>query len=136
MMNAIQESRRDRSIAEILVDPYALNPVGERSGPDGRDQMGIEFNEQSGAWTAPFVMASVNTRVVRRTNALLNYPYGHDFKYSEATLVGTGPSGWMKSAGISAGLGGFMLASSFGPSRSFLVKRVLPKPGEGPGKEQ
>ena len=136
MMNAIEESRRDRSIARILVDPYSLNPAGERSGPDGGDQTGIEFNEQTGAWTAPFVMAGVNTRVVRRTNALLNYPYGHDFKYSEATLVGKGPSGWMKSAGITAGLGGFMLASSFNLSRSFLVNRVLPKPGEGPNKEQ
>jgi short subunit dehydrogenase-like uncharacterized protein len=81
-------------------------------------------------------MASVNTRVVRRSNALLQYPYGREFKYSEAMMTGAGPAGWLKSAGITAGLGGFMLASSFGPSRSVLVNRVLPKPGEGPNKEQ
>ncbi len=136
MMNALEESRRDRKIARILVDPYALNPDGERSGPDGRDQMGIEFNEMAGVWTAPFVMAGVNTRVVRRTNALLHYPYGRDFEYKESTLTGKGPSGWMKSAGVTAGLGGFMLASSFDFSRSILVDRFLPKPGEGPNKEQ
>lgn len=136
MMNALEQSRRDRDIARILVDPYGLNPAGERSGPDGRDQAGIEFHDESGAWTAPFVMASVNTRVVRRTNALLHYPYGRDFRYSEATMTGSGPAGWLKSAGVTAGLGGFMLASSFDLSRTFLVRRVLPEPGEGPGKEQ
>jgi len=136
MMNALEESRHDRDIARILVDPYSLNPAGERSGPDSRDQAGIEFHDETGAWTAPFVMASVNTRIVRRTNALLHYPYGRDFRYSEATMTGSGPAGWLKSAGMTAGLGGFMLASSFDLSRAFLVRRVLPKPGEGPGKAQ
>ncbi len=136
MMNAFEESRRDREIARILVDPYSLNPEGERNGPDGRDQAGVEYHDESGTWTAPFVLASVNTRVVRRTNALLHYVYGRDFRYSEATMTGSGPAGWMKSASMTAGLGGFMLASSFDFSRSILVKRILPKPGEGPGKEQ
>ena len=136
MMNALEESRRDRDIARILVDPYSLNPEGERNGPDGRDQTGIEHHDESGAWTAPFVMASVNTRVVRRTNALLQYPYGRDFRYSEATFTGRGLSGWMKSASMTAGLGAFMLATSFSLSRSILVNRFLPKPGEGPSKEQ
>ncbi len=136
MMNALEESRRDRNIAKILVDPYALNPDGERNGPDGGDQTSVEFYDGTGVWTAPFVMAAVNTRVVRRTNALLHYPYGRDFKYSEATITGKGPTGWMKSAAVTAELGGFMLASSFDFSRSILVNRVLPKPGEGPNEEQ
>jgi len=136
MMHTLQESRHNRSIAKILFDPYSLNPVDERSGPDGRDQTGIQFNDNSGAWTAPFVMAAVNTRVVRRTNALLNYPYGRNFKYSEATLTGKGSIGWIKAAGVTAGLSGFMLASSLNFSRSFLVNRILPKPGEGPNKQQ
>ena len=136
MMNALEESRRDREIARILVDPYSLNPQGERNGPDGRDQAGVEYHEDSGTWTAPFVMGSVNARVVRRTNALRQYAYGRDFRYSEATMTGSGPAGWMKSAGMTAGLGGFMLASSFDFSRSVLVRRFLPKPGEGPSQEQ
>jgi short subunit dehydrogenase-like uncharacterized protein len=136
MMNALEEGRRDRDIARILVDPYSLNPEGERSGPDGRDQTGIAFHEDSRAWTAPFVMGSINTRIVRRSNALLRYPYGRDFRYSEATMAGAGLSGWMKSAGMTAGLSGFMLVSSFDLGRSFLTTRVLPKPGEGPDKRQ
>ena len=51
-------------------------------------------------------------------------------------MTGGGPGGWIKSAGTTAVLGGFMLASSFDFSRSFLVNRVLPKPGDGPNKEQ
>lgn len=136
MMNALEESRRDREIAKILVDPYSLNPAGDRIGPDGREQAGIGYHADSGTWTAPFVMAAVNTRVVRRTNALLRYAYGRDFKYSEATMTGGGPAGWTKAAAMTAGLGGFMLASSFDLSRSLLVGRLLPKPGEGPNKNQ
>jgi len=109
MMNALEESRRDRD---------------------------IEHHEDSGVWTAPFVMASVNTRVGCRTNALLDYPYGREFRYSEATMTGRGLSGWTKSASMTAGLSGFMFASSFDFSRSILVNRFLPKPGAGPSKEQ
>ncbi|MFQ6005828.1 MAG: saccharopine dehydrogenase family protein [Woeseia sp.] len=136
MMNAVEESRRDRDVARILRDPYALNPEGERSGPDGPDQAGAEFDDDTGAWTAPFIMASVNTRVVRRTNALLDYAYGRDFRYSEATLTGKGPGGWMKSASMTAGLGGFILASAFGPSRAVLETMILPRPGDGPGRQR
>jgi short subunit dehydrogenase-like uncharacterized protein len=136
MMNAIEESRCDRTIAEILLDPYSLNPAGERSGPDGSDQAGIEFHTENTGWTAPFIMAAVNSRVVRRTNALLGYPYGREFRYRESTLTGHGSGGWLKSAAITAGLGGFMLLCSFESGRSFLTGRVLPKPGEGPNSEQ
>lgn len=136
IINALEESRRDRDVAKVLVDPYSLNPAGERSGPDGPDQKGIAYQRDIGAWTAPFVMAAVNTRVVRRTNALLGYPYGRHFRYREAMLTGSGIGGWMKSTAISAGLGGFMLLGSLASGRSFLSQRVLPKPGEGPSKQQ
>jgi short subunit dehydrogenase-like uncharacterized protein len=136
MLNALEESSKDRNIARILAGPYSLNPEGQRDGPDGPDQRGIEFHEASGTWTAPFVMGTVNTRIVRRTNAVLQYPYGRDFRYSEATMTGGGPGGWLKSAGTTAGLGGFMLVASFDRCRSFLARRVLPKPGEGPNRGQ
>jgi len=136
MMNALEESKRDRNVARLMVDPYSLNPEGERSGPDGRDQRGIEYHKETGVWTAPFVMAVVNQRVVRRSNAVLNYPYGREFRYSEASLIGSGPVGWIKSAAVTAGLGGFMLVASFDAGRSLLVNRVLPQPGEGPSAKQ
>ena len=80
MLNLIRESRADRSIAKILVDPYALNPAGERSGPDGRDQQNARYDTAASSWTAPFVMAGINTKVVRRSHALMGFPYGREFR--------------------------------------------------------
>jgi short subunit dehydrogenase-like uncharacterized protein len=133
ILNIFEEARRDPFVARILADPYSLNPEGKRSGPDGKDQRTVEYDATVGGWTAPSVMEAVDTRIVRRTNALLDYQYGRDFRYSEATLMGSGPVGWAKSAALTAGLGGFMLATAFDFSRS-LVKRIAPDPGQGPNK--
>ncbi len=136
MLNAVEEARKDREIARILADPYCLNPGHERRGPDSRDQQGIRYCADAGVWTAPFVMAAINTRIVRRSNALLDYAYGSDFRYSEATGTGGGFGGWCKSAMMTGGLAAFMLACSFNMTRSGIVKRMLPAPGQGPSREQ
>ena len=81
-------------------------------------------------------MAAVNTRIVRRTNAVRGYPYGRDFRYREATITGSGAGGWCKSALLTAGLGTFMLASSVAFTRKTIVPRLVPKPGEGPTAQQ
>ena len=135
MLNIIKESREDRDVARILVHPYSLNPEGEREGPDRRDQQKVIYNEAAKCWTAPFVMAAVNTKVVRRSHALAGYPYGRDFRYSEAVATGAGASGWLKGSGMTAGLAGLVLGGSFSPTRALLEKFVLPSPGEGPDAE-
>ncbi len=134
LLTALDEVAEDRSVARVLADPYALTP-GFR-GPDRRDQTGVGFDRDLGMWTAPFVMASVNTRVVRRTNQLLDFPYGREFRYSEAASTGKGPAGLARATAMTAGLGGLMGALTVPPARRLLEKRVLPKPGEGPSKEQ
>lgn len=131
-LNAMAEARSDRDVARALVDPYSLNPEGLRHGPDGRDQTGVVFDDTAGSWTAPFIMAVINTKIVRRSNALLDFPYGRDFRYSEAVMTGPGLAGRCKAASVTAGLGAFMAASSNRISRSLIVERLLPKPGEGP----
>ena len=135
MVNLIQESRQDRETARVLVNPYSLNPDGERRGPDSRDQQGVVFDENAKAWTAPFVMASVNTKVVRRSHALAGYPYGKDFRYQEAVMTGSGVAGWLKGATMTLGIGGLVLGASFSPTRKLLQNFVLPEPGEGPDRE-
>lgn len=132
MLNIIQEARADREVAKVLVDPYALNPPGERSGPDGRDQQNARFDEVAKSWTAPFVMAGINTKVVRRSHALQGYPYGRDFRYREAVMTGSR----FKATTMTLGLGGFVLGASFKPTRALLERFVLPAPGEGPNREQ
>lgn len=135
MMNLIKESREDRSVARTLIHPYSLNPEGEREGPDDRDQTRMIYRDDAKSWTAPFVMAGVNTKVVRRSHALAGYPYGKDFRYDESVLTGRGITGWLKGALMIAGLGGLMAFASFAPTRTFLQRFVLSKPGEGPDRE-
>ena len=136
MLNLIDEARQDRSVAAILADPYSLNPAGQRAGKDGRDQRSAAFSEQAGVWTAPFVMAAINTRIVRRSNALLDYRYGQDFRYSEATMTGRGFGGRLKAYLMSAGLKLFVMAAAIPVLRKLLVLPFIPKPGEGPSREE
>ncbi len=135
MLNMMEEAGRDPEVRRVLADPYALNPEGRRSGPDGRDIVTPVWDEDFEAWTAPFVMAAINTRVVRRSNVLLDDAYGREFRYDEAMLMGGGPLGLLRASALTAGLGGVMLAGGIGPLRG-LLGRFLPEPGEGPSKEK
>ena len=51
------------------------------------------LDEDLDSWTAPFVMATINTRNVHRSNMLLGFPYGKDFVYDEMVLTGPGEQG-------------------------------------------
>ena len=128
MLNMLDEADRDPQIRSIIADAYALNPHGQRTGPDGNDGTRAVYDSDFASWTAPFVMAGINTRVVRRTNALLGFPYGRDFRYDEATLV---PGGFLAASAMSLGMGAFQGAAAIAPLRRLLAG-VLPKPGDGP----
>lgn len=132
MMNIVKEARTNRDVARVLADPYALNPVDERHGPDGRDQQKVLHDADAGSWTAPFIMAGVNTRVVRRSHALAGYPYGKDFRYREAVMTGQGAGGWLKGNLMALALGALAMGIYFRPTRRLMRRFVLPKPGEGP----
>ncbi|MDH3266406.1 MAG: saccharopine dehydrogenase NADP-binding domain-containing protein [Gammaproteobacteria bacterium] len=136
VLNLIREARADRNVARVLSDPYGLNPAGERKGRDGPDQRNVQFDAAANTWTAPFVMAGINTKVVRRSQALQGYPYGRDFRYREAVMMGKGASSWLKASTLTAGLGVFVGMASVGVTRGLLERFVLPKPGEGPDREQ
>jgi short subunit dehydrogenase-like uncharacterized protein len=135
MMNIMREARADREVARVLARPYSLNPEGEQKGPDEGDQRGVRYDDATKSWTAPFVMATVNTRVVRRTHALLGYPWGKSFRYHEAVRTAPGVGGWLKAASVTGGLAGLFTFASFGGTRSLLERYVLPKPGTGPDRK-
>ena len=134
MMLIAERIRKEPELRKLLGHPYALNPPGERSGPDRNDSMGVKLDRDLGMWTGPFVMAAINTRVVRRSNAVMGYPYGRDFRYSERMSFGKGPRGMAMASMVAGGITGFMAAAAFEPTRNLLKKR-LPDPGEGPSEE-
>ena len=131
VFNMLEEARHDPTIRQVMANPYALNPSGAAPGPDGPDQADARFDPDFGQWTSPFVMAAVNTRVVRRSNALLGFPWGADFRYDEAVLNRSRTQATL--AALGAGVG--MRALGFGPARQ-LARRVLPAPGDGPSRRQ
>ena len=133
LINVMEEAARDRSLRKLLADPYALNPKDAPRGDDVNDQTGAIYDEDLERWTLPFVMAAINTRVVRRSNALMDQRYGEDFRYDEAMLAPEG-KGAIASKLAAAAMTAGTASLAIPPFRA-LAKRFLPSPGEGPSKE-
>jgi len=131
MLNMMEEMKADPSLRKTMADPYSLYPRDVSPGNDEGDQTGPVYDEDFESWTAPFIMAAVNTRVVRRTNALLGLPWGPNFRYMEALLSDSRLKAIRNSAASVMG----MVTMAIGPTRK-LAQRFLPKPGEGPTREQ
>lgn len=118
----------------VLREPYSLNPPGAvPPGPPPPDQLDARYDEDLGAWTAPFVMQFINARVVRRSAALYaqaGQPYG-EAVYSECLRV-SGPAPGLVAMGLAAGTLGAALALQV-PALRRLAERVGPAPGQTTG---
>jgi short subunit dehydrogenase-like uncharacterized protein len=112
---------KDLSLVAILNDPFALTPgFGGAKQPRGNKPA---YEEDLQSWTAPFMMALINTRNVHRSNMLMGFPYGKEFVYDEMVLTGPGEKGEVNARKVMAAN-----TEKTGPS--------APKPGEGPSKEE
>jgi len=134
MRGMIEDRRRDPALGRLIDDPYALSPDRAAEpdlGPE-KDLAGIERDSLTGGWVGPFVMAQLNTRVVRRSNALLGWAYGRRMRYREVMGFGDGLLSPVLAAGAAAGFGAMLAGMTWGPSEA-LLSRVMPSPGEGPG---
>lgn len=124
----------DPALRKVAGSPYALSP-DRAAEPDTRQPPDTPPPGRRGdQWIAPFVMASYNTRIVRRSNALLDWAYGRGMRYEEVMGFGTGPLAPAVAVGVTAGLAAGMAAFSQ-PRIRPLVDRLLPKPGEGPSEQ-
>ena len=112
---------RNPGLIKVLQSPFGLTPGFE--GPDQPLGLVPEYDEALGKWAAPFIMATINTKNVHRTNCLLGHPYGSDFRYDEMMLTSAGELGEKAAHAI-----GELLKNPFGAKP--------PKPGEGPSKEE
>lgn len=131
--DSLEKAEQNKQLYKVLINPYSLNPEGEQDGPDKRDLQTVVYDKAAKSWIFPFIMAGINTKVVRRSNALLGYPYGKEFQYDEAMMSGDGLRGRARANAMLGMLGVFMLAKP-GTVAKKLTDRVLPKPGEGPNK--
>ena len=143
LTDLMRDASTDPDVRRLLGDPYSLSTDRAAESdlgaqPDLPWRRGADIApELAGLWTAGFLMAASNTRVVRRSNALQDWAYGRRFRYSEAMSVGSSIAAPVASAGLTGALNAmFGLGSRFFrvlPQR--LVERVLPKPGTGPSQK-
>ena len=134
MNNIITEASKDSLIRKILTNPYGLNPEGQRSGPDKRDLNKVKYDEDSKSWIAPFMMAGINTKIVRRSNALSNYSYGKNFTYDESVMTGDGFRGRIRA--IISVLPLIFLSAKPGSLLKRIFNFFTPKPGQGPNENE
>lgn len=157
MRRQFAEMGQDEERAAIVADPFGLSPdrdaepdrhdAGRPAAGEGQAAEGVRGRVRrlasaspvrrtggSGTWQAPFFMASYNTRIVRRSNALTDWSYGRGFRYSEVTDTGSGPRGAVTAGVLTGALAGMAAGMRFSPTRA-LLDRALPKPGEGPSEE-
>ena len=117
-METMKRAQVQPEILGWLKDPFSLSPeTGAKQPPIHKP---IEETD-IGSWATPFIMASINTKNVHRSNALMSYKYGRDFKYGEMVLTGPGEQGEQLAIGMTK-------TNAFGDNP--------PKPGEGPTKEE
>jgi short subunit dehydrogenase-like uncharacterized protein len=133
LRTAVDTVKKDPASRRVMLDPYSLSPDRAAEpdlGPE-RDPVKPLRDDRLGGWLTPFVMGSVNTRVVRRSNALQGHAYGRLFRYRELMLTGSGLVGGAKAAGVAGGIAGAFAGFAI-PGVRQLLDRVLPDPGEGP----
>ncbi|EGD55329.1 saccharopine dehydrogenase family protein [Gordonia neofelifaecis] len=142
-IRVIAELAKDAETRRLMMNPQALSGgsgdtprAGLNSEPSDITPVDAKKVDPSLRGTlAPFFMSSYNTRVVRRSNYLLDGAYGDGFRYQETMSVGGVPGLSAALAGVvTVGTGAFLGAMSFGPTRRVL-DFVLPKPGSGPAEK-
>lgn len=110
---------KDPELVTSLINPFALTPGF--TGVEQPDGMRPMYDETIGSWVAPFVMATINTKNIHRSNQLLGHSYGEDFAYDEMLITGPGDQGEAA-------------ANAVANDRSMATDPM--QPGEGPTKEQ
>ncbi|EUA33203.1 putative trans-acting enoyl reductase family protein [Mycobacterium xenopi 4042] len=142
MIEVLHTASTDSEARRLLSDPYTLSTDRAAEPELGRQpdlplRRGRDIApELAGIWTAGFMMAPYNTRIVRRSNALLDWAYGRRFRYSEHMSLGSSFVAPVASVMVSgAGNAMFGLGARYFrllPRR--LVQWLAPKPGTGPAK--
>ena len=129
-MRGVLKDARDRDIARLLRHPFSLNarPLPQLREPG--DQLEACFIESLETWTTPFVMAAINTRIVRRSENLRGRA-PTEMHYHETMRASSALKAKAAAASIKAGV----VSQFFGVTRA-VSSVFLPKQGQGPSAEE
>lgn len=130
----IDNMGHDPELARTMANPFALTP--DFAGPAQPDSATATFDDWANAWTAPFMMATINTKNIHRTSALRGHPWGKDFVYDERMLTGQGKTGESRARKTARTTRVQNALMGFAPTRALLRRFALPKPGQGPSKDE
>jgi short subunit dehydrogenase-like uncharacterized protein len=116
-----EAAARDPDLVALMRNPFSLTPdfQGAKQPPGNKPML----DEDLQSWVTPFFMANINTRNVHRSNMLMGFPYGRDFVYDEMQITGPGEEGEALARRIQA-------------ASNKMTTQAIPKPGEGPSKEE
>ena len=87
----VASAQANPAIIKVLTNPFALTEGF--TGPEQPTGAAPQYDEELNSWSAPFVMAAINTKNIHRSNFLLGHQYGEDFRYDEMLLTGDGEQG-------------------------------------------
>ena len=110
---------KNPKLIATLTNNFALTPGF--MGPEQPSGMAPLYEEQLNSWVAPFIMATINTKNIHRSNLLLDHQYGSDFVYDEMLITGPGEQGEA-------------MAKAVAEDKSMASDPT--QPGEGPSKGQ
>jgi short subunit dehydrogenase-like uncharacterized protein len=91
MRATMASAQANPAIIKVLTNPFALTEGF--TGPEQPTGAAPQYDEELNSWSAPFVMAAINTKNIHRSNFLLGHQYGEDFRYDEMLLTGDGEQG-------------------------------------------
>jgi short subunit dehydrogenase-like uncharacterized protein len=134
LIATLKAAARDQTITRMLANPFALTP-GFNGPPQPPGDKPV-YDDVAQAWAGPFIMASINTKNVHRTNYLLGHIFGEDFIYDEMILTGAGEKGRGRAKTLTRLTAIQDVLFGFAPTRALLKQFALPKPGQGPSKKQ
>ncbi|MCQ8184168.1 saccharopine dehydrogenase family protein [Parvularcula maris] len=107
-------------VLEDLKNPFSLCPGF--TGPKQPNPQAVRYDEEAQTWLAPFIMASINTKNVHRSNYLQGHAYGEGLVYDEMIPTGDGEEGKARAEAIA--------------NDKSMAGDDAPKPGEGPSKDE
>ena len=121
---------KDKQLMKLAYNPNGLLPNDAAKSTRDMDVKYPKYEQEIKSWVAPYLMASGNTKIVRRGNALMKYRYGRDFLYGEGICSGVGIRGWWRATKATFSLYSMITMMAIGFTRDRL-RRKLPQPGEG-----